>query len=214
MLSSLNVNIKNYKFSKYLSDCDLINKYNFKNINEKPKLSKILLEFSSQDILSACDVSNKKEWDSELQIKAFLLMYLLQSNIAFINFNKNSNNRDEFNFALKSIIISAEELHNFLITMFIENINMLFIESFSLLKSSLTKYNKYLENNQKFVLNTKVSGSTFFELDIFLNKNSYGLNPNRLNMKIGFLFKKGIDKKKEISLNLIKNLPFFWVVKN
>jgi hypothetical protein len=210
MSSFLLASPTNYKFNNYLSSCDLINKYNLGSVYENPKLSKIVLELSSQDILNACESGNKKEFDSDLQIKTFLLLYILQSNYPYINFNKIQQKKDGPAFSIKAVISSEEQIQSFLNTIFVENWNMLVIEDYTLLRSSIAKYTKHIQNNRKFVLNTKMAGSVFFEIDNFLNKNLFGLSSKNLNIKISFLFTHNFRKNKKISLDLIKNFPLFW----
>jgi hypothetical protein len=48
---------ENSKLNNYFSICDLTNKYNLKN---KVRTFQIILEFSSADILVACENKNKK----------------------------------------------------------------------------------------------------------------------------------------------------------
>ena len=47
----------NQKFKHYLSNCDLINKYNFKNINHLPKVKKVSLELDLKEFLIASYLS-------------------------------------------------------------------------------------------------------------------------------------------------------------
>ena len=46
----------NHKFNDYLSSCDLINKYNLKNIHERPQLSQIIVNVKLKDFLLASEI--------------------------------------------------------------------------------------------------------------------------------------------------------------
>jgi hypothetical protein len=214
MSSFLTASSINHKYTRYLSACDLLNKYNFKNINELPKLKKVVLEFSSFDILSSYEIGNKQEWDSELQLKSFLLLYLLQSNKPFVNLNKVQAVRDINNFSVKAILSSEKEIQLFLSSIFVENWNTLVLDDFLLFKGSIAKYNRYLQRNNVFVLNTKIPVSSFFELNTFLTKNLFNISSKNLNIKVSFVFFNKLNKNKNVSLKLIKNLPLFWVCNN
>lgn len=212
MYSFLNTSTGNTKFNDYLSVCDLINKYNLKNIYESPQLSGIVLEFTSSDVLLACESGSRKEVDTELQIKVFFLLYILGCQRPFINLNKIKVTKESgLNYSVKVILSSREELNNFLSIMFVENWNLLLADDFHLMKNFSPKFNQHIKSNRKFILNTKIPSSTFFELEAFLNKRTFGLNSKNLNLLVSFIFEKNkVQNAKKMSLDLIKNLPFFW----
>ena len=213
MSSFFNSSSENSKFNNYLSVCDLVNKYNLKSANESPKLSQVIFEFSSFDILSACENSSRKELDSDLQIKTFFLLYMLECQRPFVNLNKIKITKvNGINYSVKVILSSKDEMDSFLKTLFIENWSLLLADDFRLMKSSFAKYNKYIQENKKFILNTKISGAVFFELDSFLSQKAFGLNSKNLNLGVSFVFENKTRSNKKMCLNLVKNLPFFWVV--
>jgi hypothetical protein len=214
MSSFLTASSTNFKYNDYLSKCDLINKYSLKSVDTCPKLNKIVLEFSSLDVLSACETGNKKEWDSELQIKAFLLLYVLQANRPFINFNKVQINKDNSNYSVKLTFSGKEEIQSFLSQLFVENWNTLLLDDFEFIRLNQAKYNKYIQVNEKYVLNTKLPASSFVELDTLLNKNLFGITSKSLNIKASFLFENNIILKLKAPNLLIKNLPLFWLTNN
>lgn len=210
MSSILTSNSTNHVFNGYLSKYDLINKYNIKNVHDVPKISKIILEFSSDDIINALDVAGKKEWDSELQVKSFLLLYILSLNCPFINFNKIKSSREDSKFSIKVIFSSEKDIYHFLTGLFHENWNLLVLDDFSFFKFSINRYTKYIKKNKNFVLNSKIPASSFFELDNFLNKNLLSISSKNLNIKASFLFFNNLYKD-NLSLNTIKNIPSFWI---
>ena len=56
----------------YLSNCDLINKYNVKSVYQIPKLDKIVLELDLKDLLNSYEISSKDQTDSVAQINLFV----------------------------------------------------------------------------------------------------------------------------------------------
>ena len=118
--------------TNYLSNCDLINKYNLTNINKIPKLTEVAIEVSSSDILNSSEIAGKNELDSELQIKSYFILYLIQALIPFISFNNSKKvKEDGLNYSLKIVLSAEDEIYSFLIKFFIENWNKLLAEDFS-----------------------------------------------------------------------------------
>jgi len=203
--------------NNYLSNCDLINKYNFKNIHRIPRLKKIVLDFNLFDFLNSSDFNLKEQTDSNSQIKSFIIFYILTEFISYINFNKSLSSikklkLSENNFSLKVIINNIKEIDLFLFSMFIENWSKLVVDDFVLFKKRNTLLNKSsIISNKQFIFSTVVPSSCFFELESFLNKNDSGINLNakNFNIKLNFIFENTVNLKN--SQNFIKNLPYFWI---
>lgn len=202
----------NTKSNIYLSNCDLINKYSLKSVYCAPKTSKIVLDFNLLDFLTAIDSNhNKEQTDSNLQIRAFTIFYILNEFMSYINFNKSLNSLkkmkiSENNYSLKIAITDPKEINSFLFSFFIENWSKLILEDFVLFKNSKAVVNTL---DQNFVFSTTVPASSFFALDSFLSKTNSGVNSKNFNIKINFVFKNTI--KLENSKKTIKNLPYFWI---
>ena len=204
----------NHKLGEYLSTYDLINKYNIKSIHQVPKLKKIVIDFNLEDFLSACDLQGKEQTDSNVQIQASSVFYILTGLMSYINFNKSfislkKSKTSENNYSLKVLISKKEELNSFLVLFFIENWSKLLLEDFTFFrkkKSTVTQLSFY---NNRFIFSTIVPGNCFFEIENFLNKSFVGLNSKNLKFKLNFLFEN--EAKLKISNNLIKNLPYFWI---
>ena len=206
-------NIKNSE--SYLSNCDLINKYNFKNVHEIPELKKIVLELNLEDFLLSCDFSQKEQTDSNIQIRAYIIIYILMGLMPFINFNKSSSSSLkakslENNYSLKIILSNKKEINSFLTSLFIENWSKLLLEDFLLFKNTKNSQSKKIQSATKsVVLNTIIPGNIFFEIENLLTKNLTGINPKTLKLRLNFLI-GNMSKIKNFN-NLIKNLPFFWI---
>ena len=127
----------NQKFKHYLSNCDLINKYNFKNINHLPKVKKVSLELDLKEFLIASDLSEKNQKHIFSQIKAYLLLYIILGFIPQINYNKNINLKakmlkgSEPNYSLKLTFSTTKDIDNILHSFFVENLSKLHLDGFT-----------------------------------------------------------------------------------
>ena len=198
----------NFISNDYLSNCDLLNKYNLKSTHEIPKLKKIVIDFNIADLIGASDARDKEQTDSNIQIKASSIFYILNGLISYINFNKSLSSvkklkLSENNYSIKISTTNANEINCFLLAFFVENWTKLLIEDFVLLKKP------NVESKKNIVLSTLVPAHIFFELEMFLNKIVTGINSKNLNLKINFLFSN--PNKLKNSQTLIKNLPYFWI---
>lgn len=198
----------NFISNDYLSNCDLLNKYNLKSTHEIPKLKKIVIDFNIADLIGASDARDKEQTDSNIQIKASSIFYILNGLISYINFNKSLSSvkklkLSENNYSIKISTTNANEINYFLLGFFVENWTKLLIEDFVLLKKP------NVESKKNIVLSTLVPAHIFFELEMFLNKIVTGINSKNLNLKINFLFSN--PNKLKNSQTLIKNLPYFWI---
>lgn len=206
-LSTINCN--KTSVHNYLSNCDLINKYNLVNINKTPKLNKICLELSSRDILSAAESVGKTEINPETQIKSYFLLYILSSYQPYIKFRVSKKIKGENdNYSLEISISKEEKVYSFLVSFFIENWNKLCAEDFLLWKR---KGFNFVFHQKNFVIERKIPADTFFELENFLNKIPFGIISKNLNLKIKFFFQNNNFKILEASEKLVKNLPLFWI---
>jgi len=173
-LSSINC-LKNTN-TNYLSSCDLINKYNINNINKIPKLNKVAVEVSSYDILNSSEISGKNELDSELQMKSFFILYLIQALIPFISFsNSKKVKEDGLSYSLKIVLSDEDEIYSFLVKFFVENWNKLLAEDFSFWSKSDSTLSDSILKQKRITIQRKIPAEAFFEVDNFLDKNSFGI---------------------------------------
>lgn len=211
--SSLILDTKlNFFSNDYLSNCDLLNKYNLKSTHEIPKLRKIVLDFNLADLIGASENRDKEQTDSNIQIKASSIFYVLTGLVAYINFNKSLSSIkklkiSENNYSIKISTTNSNEINHFLLSFFVENWTKLLIEDFILQrkKKELSK----IDSEKNIVLSSLVPAEVFFELEMFLNKIVTGINSKNFNIKINFLFDNPNELKN--SQTLIKNLPYFWI---
>lgn len=203
------INCNKTLVNNYLSTCDLINKYNLLNVNKVPKLNKIVLELSSRDLLSAVESLGKNEINTETQIKSYFLLYIFSSYQPYIKFRVSKKLKGENdNYSLEINISKNEDIYSFLISFFVENWNKLSVEDFSLWKR---KSFNFIFQQKNFVIERKIPGDTFFELENFLNKTAFGIVSKNLNLRVKFFFQNNNFRSQDASENLVKNLPFFWI---
>jgi len=210
MNSVFNNSLSRYDYESYISNCDLINKYNIKNIHQIPKLDKIVLELDMKDLLNSYETVVKDQTDSVAQVKAFLILYVFMGMFPFIKASKSISSSGRLKttnqqYSLKIVLRTKEQLNSFLFSLFVENWQKLSLEDFRLFKNDRIKN----AAEKIFVLNSLVPGGCFFDINEFLSKSLSGLNSKNFKFRLNFSFNNFIDIKNRN--NLIKNLPFFWI---
>ena len=210
MNSAFNNCLSRYDYESYISNCDLINKYNIKNIHQIPKLDKIVLELDMKDLLNSYETVVKDQTDSVAQVKAFLILYVFMGMFPFIKASKSISSSGRLKttnqqYSLKIVLRTKEQLNSFLFSLFVENWQKLSLEDFRLFKNDRIKN----AAEKIFVLNSLVPGGCFFDINEFLSKSLSGLNSKNFKFRLNFSFNNFIDIKNRN--NLIKNLPFFWI---
>jgi len=210
MNSVFNNSLSRYDYESYISNCDLINKYNIKNIHQIPKLDKIVLELDLKDLLNSYETVVKDQTDSVAQVKAFLILYVFMGMFPFIKASKSISSSGRLKttnqqYSLKIVLRTKEQLNSFLFSLFVENWQKLSLEDFRLFKNDRIKN----AAEKIFVLNSLVPGGCFFDINEFLSKSLSGLNSKNFKFRLNFSFNNFIDIKNRN--NLIKNLPFFWI---
>jgi len=197
-------------YESYISNCDLINKYNVKSVHQIPKLDKIVLELDMKDLLNSYEISSKDQTDSVAQVKAFLILYIFIGLFPYIKASKavSSSGRlktTNLQYSLKVVLRRKEEINNFLFSLFVENWQKLSLEDFKLFKNERVKS----KAEKTFVLNTLLPADCFFYISEFLSKSLTGVNSKNLKFRLNFSFNSSINVKDRNKL--IKNLPFFWI---
>jgi len=197
-------------YESYISNCDLINKYNVKSVHQIPKLDKIVLELDMKDLLNSYEISSKDQTDSVAQVKAFLILYIFIGLFPYIKASKavSSSGRlktTNLQYSLKVVLRRKEEINNFLFSLFVENWQKLSLEDFKLFKNERVKR----KAEKTFVLNTLLPADCFFDISEFLSKSLTGVNSKNLKFRLNFSFNSSINVKDRNKL--IKNLPFFWI---
>jgi len=132
--------------------------------------------------------------------------------IPFISFtNSKKVKEDGLSYSLRIVLSNEDEIYSFLVKFFVENWNKLLAEDFSFWpKSENNLFNSTLKQ-KKIVIQRKIPAEAFFEIDNFLDKNSFGIVSKNLNLKIKFIFQNNNVKEQNTSVNLIKNTPLFWI---
>ena len=206
----------NFINTQYLSNYDLINKYNLMSIHKIPTIRNIVLEFNLATFLKAFDLNLNKEVTNEVQVKAFLFLYLFSAVLPFINNkkrtvikikNKNLNDLASTNYALKMILSNKKEIIALLFTLFIENWSNAIAEEQNFFNKNMTSSSEYL-NSKKILFTSFLPVSIFSETEN-LSQMLPGLNTKELDLSINCLIQNPFivkDYKK-----FLKNLPLFWI---
>ena len=202
----------NFSHSNYLSNYDLITKYNLTSTHLTPKIKNITIDFSLASFLKAYDFNKLSTNDKEIQIKAFLFFYFLNGSIPFINNKvissiKGLDKMPESNSALKIKISSSSLINQFLISFFVENWSRV-------IKEELKPLSKIVPvTSLPLLFNLKLScpASSLFEADTFLTNTITSINSKEFFISLNFLIEKSTKLNSINSLSLIKNLPLFWI---
>ena len=200
-------NRTDHSYNSYLSTLDLINKYNISEKRKTPSLNQILLILPLNDFMNKFIDRNLSEFDSEVQIKSIVFLYLLTFNIPFIRFKKLNFTKTKDNcFSLKISLTDTFSKDQFLTRLFIERKNF----SISDFKTIKGRNLELLPVQKKFTLSSFISIKTFFELENLFNRIFLGSNSNDFLIKIHFIFHSSSEKAINYK-NFVKNYPLFWV---
>lgn len=209
MKSTLSRPNLNQKLEYYISNCDLINKYNLTTVYNIPRVKKISLELNLKDFLLSSDLSEKNQKHALSQIKSYLLLYIILGFKPRINYNKNIDLNKTItkeallNYSLKLTFSTKKELNNILSTFFVENSSKLKLDGFNLFNGR--RVNTKTNDLNNFLFSTIIPGNSFSEVENFFKD---GLNFKNLNYKLNISILNPSLKNEN---NIIKNLPFFWI---
>jgi len=196
----------------YLSNLDLVNKYNLQSVYLVPNLQNITLSLSLNNIISACDFKNLIIKDHEIQIKSFLLLYLTFLIIPFlknhkIKLVKATEKNLQMNYILKVVLINVADINEFLFLIFIENWYQFLSEENVLFKKKIheSSNDNFTIFRASIYLNNLLSFQSIFSM-LFTN-----INLKEVPFKLSFKLKinKSINCKDKFKV--LKNLPLFWI---
>ena len=205
-------NIKPYvnqKFKSYLSNCDLINKYNFKSVHNIPRVKKLSLELNLKEFLVASDISEKNQKHVFSQTNIYLLFYIILGFIPQINYNKNLNIKIkssktlEGSYSVKLTFSTQQEIDHILYSIFIDSLSKLELDGFKFFDTK--KINNKTTTLKSFLFSTLIPGNSFYEIESYFKER---LNLKNLKFKLNLLISNPVSNNNN---NIIKNLPFFWI---
>jgi len=198
--------------NSYLSNLDLINKYNLQSVHLVPNLQNISITLSLNNVINACDVKNLITKDYEIQIKSFLLFYITFLIVPFLKNNKiklvkTSEKNLQMNYILKVSLISPTDINEFLFLLFIENWPQLIIEETTLFKKSSLGHLKsnFLTFRTQLYLNNLLSFQSLFS---FLFNN---INLKEVPLQLSFKIRTNKSLNIADKFIFLKNLPLFWI---
>lgn len=159
------------KQNNYLTQCDLISKFNLRNIDKIPAANKIILEFPLKSFLPFYQqYYNYTVMDDNIQLKGALFWYVLLNGFPLIQFQdvkmtKFNRNKIEGDFLLKIVLTNKDEIHDCL--------SRIFSETVSFSKKSINKNlgREFITHKDSISYNFKISGSFFFDAnELFSSK--------------------------------------------
>lgn len=193
----------NFFLNDYLIKCDLIYKYNLKNIKQTPKIKKVNVSLKINENLKELEIGHNLSFNL-INIQLFLIIYIFYFSYPFVKYSKSKSSKENY-FFLNSTISEKSLIYSFLDSFFIDNIvrtknlNFLSLNYFKI-KTCFLK--------QKTTFTIKVPLSFFDEINEFSTFNN-------LNIKELFIF-LSFSIENPIFLNLsnnkffLRNLPYFW----
>ena len=201
LIKKFKFNCTDYYRSKYLNNCDLLNKFMFKSTKLFPCVNKITLNFPLKNLLLFSVASTKSK-----DIKSILFFVLFFSRIPYISFKSfesKSNvgflNEQNGEYSLKILLSSAVEIQFFLFSFFYEHYFFFLQESLSLFSKK-----KLIQKMSLYTMFVPLN-SLFAFLDCF-NSLLTQVNVRDSFIQVNFTVLK--KSKQQIDL---KNVLFFWV---
>jgi hypothetical protein len=185
---------------KKISSIDILNKYLLTSIFLIPTLQQVTFNFSYKDFLSLTDKNILLEKNKEeLKYKLYIAFYLILFNNSLIKkkLDKNKIAVEDDNIFFTNII-KNKFLKKF-IMFFFSQLKQKFLLDLNLIK--IQNYKKTLYFSQ-----IKLPLNFLFDFYYIFNSPFFGINLREFQVSIQFLFKN----KNKSSLNIIKNIPFFW----
>ncbi len=193
--------------NNYLSDLDLLTKYQIKTTFNLPKIKKIILSLNLKK--SLFDGSTKKNINNNYTFNLlYLFIYSILSILPFIKATsistlKNISKNIDTNFSLIITCKTKQQIELFLL--------LYFIEAWTILKKNGYKFqfqHPFLFSMHKdIILNSKIPFISLNNFNLFFNLNSNFLIKEDSTLFISFVFTNLISSNIKKS---IKNLPFFW----
>lgn len=208
---------KNFYFqTTYLINYDLINKYNIKDLYNKPDLNSITLNFplhTFSSLLYKDKVKSNSTNNNNIKKILYFISYFFSPHLFYIKVKKRIEKKKvtHTNCYLQLKIKGQKNIHYFLISLLIEN--LFIIKKFQKNFFNKTNFSKITSPKLKsnFFLTKTISASLFLDL----NNTILSLCPN-FNVKdllVNFCFK--FVKQNNIVLqeqqSFIKNLFLFWL---
>jgi len=190
----------NYFLNDYLVKCDLIYKYNLKNITLIPKVKKIKV---SLKITEKKELEQTTSSSTFLKLQLFLVMYLLFLSYPYIQYSKSKISKENF-FVIHSTISELPCMYSFLDSFFIDNFYK--VRKSTFLSLNFLKRKSFLQ--KKNILTIKVPLSFFDEVNEF--SSIHNLNVKELYMLVSFSIENPIFLKIKNNKFFLKNLPYFW----
>jgi len=222
----------NLYYNNYISNCDLINKYNCTNINTIPKIKSIVLEIPLFQFITLLNISlNSKNTIIKTYLKAYFMFYILFSLEPYINYK--STKKLDKNYSLKLKLSNINQINNFSHTFFmhftsnsffnfffnfknleikdVKNTNVIKNKFFNNLNDKTILKKKYINNFKDINFNLKIPVFCFHLLNFYIDFFFESINSKELFFYINYVVNS--YNLTNDNANLLKNLQNFWVFK-
>jgi len=198
--------------NRYLSDLDILNKYNYQSIFLIPKLEVITITLLLSNFLYESEEQPIILKDKELQVQAFLLLYVLFTFIPHLQ-SKHvvlkviSNKSIPSDYALKITLSTFYDINEFLFLIFIEN-----WKKISLSDRVFFKNKRIKSSNSSSLLHATIDIRQFTFLPVFFSTFLPSVNLRKVILHVTFKVIRNFDTRKSQEAFSFKNLPLFWLV--
>lgn len=197
-----------YISSSYLSKCDLINRMLVKDVNEIPKIDKIVIHLSSSQHKKTENSINASDLNSQLKIMLmFYFMLGINPKISYHrekNLNYQAEEKENDNaYSYKIILENTSDIQKFLYYFFVEN-------NFKKESSSLNAKFLISENN---VASLKLKVPTIIDSDIesIFSTNAKDSSIKDLTFSTNFLVNSKFGLKTSTKGDLYNVYPFWFL---
>lgn len=194
--------------SLYLSNCDLINRTLIRDVNEIPKIDKIVIQLSSSQ--NHKGENNISSSDLNSHLKILLMFYFVLGINPKINYHREKNlnyqadekENDSF-YSYKIILENSSDIQKFIRYFFVEN-NFVFDSSNSNIK--------FLSTHSKTV-SMKLTIPSIMDQDIegIFNLNTKETSIKDLNLTVNFLVNSNSMSTAKIKGDLYSIYPFWFL---
>lgn len=201
-----------YVTQNYFIHYDLINKFNLTNISSNIEINSINVTLPLKNVIKSLENGNISEKSIEVQITGFFLFFIFFFKYSFLNnkylIKQNKSKELEITTSLIISLNNLKTIRDFIYTLFVENFGNLMLEEvkplshFHTIKSTCQKST---DINIAFA----IPAYLIFEMAQICNMSYLNLNSKECIFSVNIHVKNSLSQS--FSLNLLKQLPFFWI---
>ena len=197
-----------YITSSYLSKCDLINRMLVKDVNEIPKVDKIVIHLSSSQNKKTDSTISSSDLNSQLKILLmFYFMLGINPKVSYHrekNLNYQAEEKENDNaYIYKIVLENTSDIQKFIHHFFVEN---------HFRKENLSSNVKFSISDDRFV-SLKLNVPTYLDSDVenLFNVNSKESSIKDLNFSVNFIVNSKTGLKTRLKGDLYSIYPFWFL---